>query len=259
MKTGFWGISGALDTLLENRVFGKDTVDAVLQDRAVLLDDDTSSFLYDRPDVNRFHFDTYIKQRKILKSIADSLVDDKMDEMQKIHEAALFTSKMAEVFPLPHQPNESAYPCPDAYFWGGTEEMLIAKGSDWCGEVARVFCALTQAMRIPSRIVYTFSDTDGHVLNECFVQNQWVLVDSTNNIVYWARDRYYNALSIIDSLDEFEQLFGEHKAYYCAPEFFKYVAVSEYMLSDASQYSYRIAFCNDYYRNALKDVWNYTV
>ena len=136
------------------------------------------------------------------------------------------------------------------------EEMLIAKGTDWCGEVARVFCALTQAMRIPSRIVYTFSDTDGHVLNECFVNNQWVLVDSTNNIVYWAKDRYYSAWDVIGSLAAFGQLFGKNKAYYCAPEFFKYVAVSEYMLADAEKYSYRIAFCNDYYRDALKDVWN---
>ncbi|HJB61662.1 MAG TPA: transglutaminase domain-containing protein, partial [Candidatus Ruminococcus gallistercoris] len=149
-----------------------------------------------------------------------------------------------------------AYPSPDAYFWGGTEEMLIAKGTDWCGEVARVFCALTQAMRIPSRIVYTFSDTDGHVLNECFVNNQWVLVDSTNNIVYWAKDRYYSAWDVIGSLAAFGQLFGKNKAYYCAPEFFKYVAVSEYMLADAEKYSYRIAFCNDYYRKALKDAWN---
>ena len=115
--------------------------------------------------------------------------------------------------------------------------MLIAKGTDWCGEVARVFCALTQAMRIPSRIVYTFSDTDGHVLNECFVNNQWVLVDSTNNIVYWAKDRYYSAWDVIGSLAAFGQLFGKNKAYYCAPEFFKYVAVSEYMLADAEKYS----------------------
>ena len=81
-------------------------------------------------------------------------------------------------------------------------------------------------------------------------------LDSTNNIVYWAKDRYYSAWDVIGSLAAFGQLFGKNKAYYCAPEFFKYVAVSEYMLADAEKYSYRIAFCNDYYLKALKDAWN---
>lgn len=256
MKTGFWGITPELDTLMENRIFGKNTVDAVIQDSAVILDQETNSFLYREPNVFRFQFDAYTQRRIILTTIAKSLVDNRMDEMHKIHKVTFFTSKMAELFPLPHEANELAYPSPDAYFWGGTEEMLITKGTDWCGEVARVFCALTQALRIPSRIVYTFGDTDGHVLNECFVNNQWVLVDPTNNIIYQAEGCYYSAWNVISSLDEFERLFGNNKAYYCAPEYFKYVAVSEYMLVEAEKYSYRIAFCNDYYRKALNNVWN---
>ena len=256
MKTGFWGITPELDTLMENRIFGKNTVDAVIQDSPVLLAQGTNSFLYREPNVFRFQFDAYTQRRIILTTIAKSLVDNGMDEMHKIHKVTFFTSKMAELFPLPHEANELAYPSPDAYFWGGTEEMLITKGTDWCGEVARVFCALTQALRIPSRIVYTFGDTDGHVLNECFVNNQWVLVDPTNNIIYQAEGCYYSAWNVISSLDEFERLFGNNKAYYCAPEYFKYVAVSEYMLVEAEKYSYRIAFCNDYYRKALNNVWN---
>lgn len=256
MKTGFWGITPELDTLMENRVFEKNTVDVVIQDCAVILDEETKSMLYREPDVSRFRFNAYTQQRKILAALAESLVDDGMDEIKKNYKVAFYTSKLAEIFPLPHEANDLAYPSPDAYFWGGTEEMLITKGTDWCGEVARVFCALTQAIRIPSRIVYTFGDTDGHVLNECFVNNRWILVDSTNNIIYWAKGCYYSAWDVICSLDEFEWLFGHNKAYYCAPVFFKYIAVSEYMLVEAEKYSYRIAFCNEYYRKKLKDLWN---
>ena len=77
-----------------------------------------------------------------------------------------------------------------------------------------------------------------------------------SNIIYQAEGCYYSAWNVISSLDEFERLFGNNKAYYCAPEYFKYVAVSEYMLVEAEKYSYRIAFCNDYYRKALNNVWN---
>ena len=39
MKTGFYGISDTLDTMMENRIYGKNTVDAVLQDNAVILEE----------------------------------------------------------------------------------------------------------------------------------------------------------------------------------------------------------------------------
>ena len=120
MKTGFWGITPELDTLMENRIFGKNTVDAVIQDSAVILDQETNSFLYREPNVFRFQFDAYTQRRIILTTIAKSLVDNGMDEMHKIHKVTFFTSKMAELFPLPHEANELAYPSPDAYFWGGT-------------------------------------------------------------------------------------------------------------------------------------------
>ena len=62
MKTGFYGISDTLDTMMENRIYGKNTVDAVLQDNAVILEESNASFLYRKPDVAQYRFEEYITQ-----------------------------------------------------------------------------------------------------------------------------------------------------------------------------------------------------
>ncbi len=41
--------------------------------------------------------------------------------------------------------------------FGGTEEEIIARGTDWCTDVARVGCTLYQVAGFPSRIVNLFN------------------------------------------------------------------------------------------------------
>ena len=255
MKTGFYGLSPMLDEMMENRIFREGTVDYVLQDRAEQLDKENISRLYTPPVTENFQFNKLRNQRPLLAGIADSIVTPDMSGLEKVHAVSAFTTGMAAQYPIPHEPNEKAYPSADSYFWGGTEEILITKGTDWCGEVARVFCALTQMLGIPSRIIYTYSDEDGHVINECFVDGKWLLVDSTVNIVYAKDGEWYNAGMLFLDKAPVEKFAAERDWFYCAPKFFKYVAISEYALADASEYSYRISFCNDYYRKALS-MWN---
>ena len=83
--------------------------------------------------------ETDLSDRYILQFIANSIVETNDSILEKVNKIAEFTSKMGNIFPLPFQNNEETYRSPDEYFWGGSEELLIVKGSDWCGEVARVF------------------------------------------------------------------------------------------------------------------------
>jgi transglutaminase-like putative cysteine protease len=165
---------------------------------------------------------------------------------------------MANNFPIKHQPSNEFYLSPDDYFWGGTEEMLITKGSDWCGEVARVFCALAQIEGIPTRIVYTYNHKDGHVINESYLSDRWILIDSTNGILYRNADNYFNAADSMINRKTFQNTLNTYSDYYYSNiEYFKYIDISEYILMNSSNYNYRISFCNDYYRNILKNVWNH--
>jgi hypothetical protein len=253
-------ISEAAGELIANRIFAENSVDAVLQDSAVRVDKD---------NIEKYYFDEEaydglmpnendLSKRYILKFIADTIVKKEHTPSEKILKFCEFTGNMANLFPLPFQNNQRVYPKPTDYFWGGTEELLILKGSDWCGEAARVFCALTQIHNIPSRILYAFGNDDGHVINEALIDGRWILIDSTNAVVY--RDGNGDFLSVNDYFIDRERFLDAIKKYdtkyYSRPKFFEHIFISNYWISQAEKYNYKLSFCNDYYKGILSKCWN---
>lgn len=246
--------------LIENRIFDKDSVDSVLQDMAEKVTEQNVSIRYrtDEDFSDCLLSEDDLIDRYILQFIANSVVETHDSILEKVNKIAEFTSKMGNSFPLIFQNNEETYRSPNEYFWGGSEELLIVKGSDWCGEVARVFCALTQIHSIPSRILYTFGNDDGHVINEVFVGNKWVMVDSSNGIVY--ENIIGENLSILDVFSDkvaFSRSLEQYsKYYYSDKRFFENIFVSYYWIKDSRKYKYHISFCNEYYRILLSKCWN---
>ena len=97
----------------------------------------------------------------------------------RVMSLALFCRNIEAQFPSPeHSALGGYYASPDEFMWGGSEEFVIAKGSDWCAELARVFCALCEMKGVPARIVFALDGSDhGHVLAECYDGGEWMLVD----------------------------------------------------------------------------------
>lgn len=258
MKKGFWGLSPVLDTMLKNRVFKEGSVDAVLQDEAILVEAFDIMTLSQAPNVEKWCFKAIGKARPLLKNISEQILGKSKDKLDYLHKLAEYTSTIANIFPIKHQPNYSFYPKPDDYFWGGTEEMLITKGTDWCGEVARVFCSIAQMAEIPTRIVYTYSDDDGHVINDAYLDRKWILVDSTNGFLYKSNENDFLGIKdYVLNREIFKDALKFYADYYYSKiDYFKYIAVSEYLLAESEKYDYRISFCNEYYRDVLKNAWN---
>lgn len=250
---GLKGINKNIDEMIKNRIFNSGTVDAVLQDNAILLNEKNINNFYKIPNIDRYNFKTLKNKRKLLYSNVKLYVNEKDDFYTKINNLLAFTSNLENIFPISHQPNAIFYKNPDEYWWGGTEEMIITKGSDWCSEVARLFCACSQLLEIPSRLVYTFGDNDGHVIAEIFDDNYWVLVDPLFNIIYAKDGKKYNSADIYRNKNIVDLFCG---GYYCKSEFFKYIAISEYYINESNKYDYSISYCNDYYRERLKKCWN---
>ena len=113
--------------------------------------------------------------------------------------------------------------------------MLITKGTDWCGEVARVFCALAKMAEIPTRIFYAYSDKDGHVINESYVNDRWILIDSTNGFLYKNENgTFLSAEDYVLNFDSFNNALSSYSDYYNSNiDYFKHIAVSEYILANA--------------------------
>lgn len=75
--------------------------------------------------------------------------------------------------------------------FGGTEEEIIRRGTDWCTDLARVACALFQVAGVPARIVNLF-DTEraysGHVVVEAYCDGSWGAHDPTFGLSYLCAD-----------------------------------------------------------------------
>jgi transglutaminase-like putative cysteine protease len=66
------------------------------------------------------------------------------------------------------------------------EEELIVSGYGWCNEQARVLCALTQVLGIPSRLVFAcnLKKKYGHVVTEVLLPDGWMTVDESLNYCF---------------------------------------------------------------------------
>jgi hypothetical protein len=127
---------------------------------------------------------------------------------------------------------------------GGTEEQIVARGSDWCTDVARVACALCQVEGIPARTVF-LADVEaaysGHAIVEAFHEGAWGAFDPLLDVVY--RSAEGRPASVFDLA--------------CGPAGpitpqFRAAAIAEYPIAEASRHSYPVVEPNAYLRSILE-------
>ena len=243
-----------------NRIYAVDTVDAVLEDSAVRVDCRSRDLLLAEPPVSQMRRLSSLKDdRPMLAWLASRISNSGRSQVDLIDRIAVFTSMIENHFPSVGLPaSQGFYRTPGDFWWGGPEEVVIAKGSDWCHEIARVFCAMAQVLEIPCRLVYTSSDDDGHVIAEAYWCGSWVLVDPLAPKVYRTPDGSPVSVIALSDLSE-DELFAitaSREGYYVNPCYFKHLFVAEYWLADSHKYNYGISRCNQYYEQLLGPIWN---
>ncbi len=138
--------------------------------------------------------------------------------------------------------------------FGGTEEQIIARGTDWCTDVARVGCALYQVVGFPCRIVNIFNldaAYSGHVIVEVYRLGTWGAVDTSSGVVY-RRDDGLPATTW--DLMNAAELVARHegpKAWYTQPSQFTAAGVANYRVQDSDLYDYTVTGLNEFTRAIL--------
>ena len=138
--------------------------------------------------------------------------------------------------------------------FGGTEEQIIERGSDWCADVARVGCALYQVAGYPCRMVYLFdlqAAYSGHVIVEVHRSGKWGAVDSRSGVVYRTDD---GAPATTWELMNDGDLVNRHagpEAWYTNPEQFTAAGIANYHVRDAARYDYTVTGSGEYKRAVL--------
>jgi hypothetical protein len=218
------------------------SIDRRLLARAVGLDARTARMLYGSP---RPPTSTYRKgSRPRLEAIAKTLREP--DPEATVAAVAQLTSGLAAR--APRRVGDLRF--------GGSEEAIVARGSDWCADVARVAAALLQVSGVPSRVVQ-LADTaraySGHTVVEAFRRDRWGCVDSRTGVVYHDdRGRPASTWSLRRNPAWVTRHYRSDSAPYSRAGQFRRAAIAEYRLPAQGSALYRTSRVNPYYRSILR-------
>jgi hypothetical protein len=139
--------------------------------------------------------------------------------------------------------------------FGGTEEAIVRRGSDWCTDQARVAVAVLQTRAIPARFVL-LADTaraySGHTIIEAFREGRWGCMDPTTAVIYRdPKGRPASAWDLVRHPGWIERHHSVGTAEYSTRSQFRRVALGEYRIRPATHPGYRTSRVNPYYRKIL--------
>lgn len=118
--------------------------------------------------------------------------------------------------------------------WGGSEEMVIAKGSPWPQEIARVLATLLQRAGIPARLVFLYRAEPPrlHTAVEAWALGGWGVCDACANRCYvWPHHGYASAAVLQQQPRLVDQVPEHGHNPYVDSAFYRTVAIAEYPLA----------------------------
>ncbi len=234
----------AYQMMFDNDTHAPGSVDRVLTEQMVRLCSETETYLYTEYTPIEV---SYIKGSRVkLEACIEELTADGVSSDGRIECIVQFTARLAD---------KIADETIDAMIFGGTEEEIIDRGSDWCTDIARVACSLCQIVGIPCRII-NLCDTNqaynGHVIIEAYRNGKWGAVDSSTAVVYKYSDG--SPASTWDLMNQ-PSLIESHQgptAYCTSVGQFTGTAIVNYFVWQGNDFDYTSSSINDYCRTILE-------
>jgi len=231
--------------LLSNDAHAPGSIDRVLAEGMVRICASTA------PDLYREYTPTDVRyemgSRPTLEAHLQSILLGRSSAEATIQTIAKFCSRLTQKVVTQR--------LDDALF-GGTEEEIIERGSDWCTDVARVGCILCQVSGIPARLAMLFDTSkaySGHVIVEAYRSGVWGALDPLTNVIYCHPG---GRPSSVWELMNRPQLVKAHwrgpATPYTTPDQFRAAAISNYFAWEREEYNYAVTHVNRYYRSILE-------
>ncbi len=219
------------------------SVDRQLQKASIGLDSGSAEYLYARYSPTEVSYAT--GSRPVLDAIARGIVLRRRGPEAVVRAIAEFANSLQR-----DAPREI-----DSVIFGGTEEEIIARGSDFCNDVSRVACALFQVVGLPSRIVYAIDTRRayfGHVITEVYRRARWGAVDGLTNVVYLSPEGMpATTWDLMTHPDWISRHYRGRSTLYTRRGQFRTAAVVNYRLGRKEDYDYSVSPVNRYYRSIL--------
>jgi hypothetical protein len=235
----------AYRVMLEHDTHAPGSVDRVGIEHMIRLCEASAGFLYSdyTPTAVRYRPGC----RPHLETVRDEIFGDVTDVEKRVRRLARFCRCLGA--------RAGETPIEQMRF-GGREEQIIQRGSDWCTDVSRVACALLQTGGIPARIVFQANADrpySGHVIVEAFRNGSWGAVDPTCNVVYRHPDgRPASVWELMNAPDLLQSHYRNAGTAYTNPAQFALSALVNYDIADADHYRYDVVPLNEYSRRVLE-------
>ena len=223
---------------------GVGSIDRQLQRMMIGLDSGSSDYLYRDYSPTRSSYRE--GARPVLDAIAQGVASTSLDPEVRVRAIARFVSRLQPAPPIDL----------DSFRVGGTEEEIIARGSDWCTDTGRVACALLQVAGLPSRMVF-LADThraySGHAIVETYRRERWGAVDPLTDVVYLSPDGLpATTWDLMVHPDWIDRHYRGRSTYFTRRGQFRTAAVSNYRLGRREEQDYSVTKVNPYYRSILR-------
>lgn len=219
------------------------SIDRQLEKESIGLDSASAADLYSRYSPTSVAYTA--GTRPVLDAIVRGVTLPRKNVETIIHSISGFVSTLPEYAPRDI----------DSVVFGGTEEEIIARGSDFCIDVNRVACALFQVAHLPSRLIYlidTHRAYSGHVITEVYRRRRWGAVDGLTNVVYLTpHGEPATTWDLMTHPSWIRRHYRARSTPFTRRGQFRTAAIVNYRLGRRQDYDYRTSPANRYYRSIL--------
>lgn len=228
MKQGYGVFGAAYEVMLRNDPHDPRSIDHELLRRMVRLDPESYDLLYAEPP-----FCPHMEGHD-LYGLAQTL--KKQEDRASIETILAFTSGIAKKCETSLEKKR----------FGGTEQEILARGTDWCTDMARVAVVLLGCIGIPARVLY-LADPErayhGHSAVEAFYDGKYGAADPIYGYTFY-NGGPLDAYTLMHEPQHLKHLPEEYRS------LFQCIAVSRYDPMDPSN-DYSVSAVNAYYRTVL--------
>lgn len=235
-----YGIFGKeYEFMLKNDLHEKQSIDHELLQNMILIDQESIPHLYKKPksiSVNNKKHELYNFSQKF-KGV---------NELESLLNVFNFLNEVVKKFNVPFE---------EMYF-GGTEEEIIERGTDWCTDISRVGVVLLQCLSIPSRIAIVVNGLKayhGHQVVEAYINGQYIMCDFLYGVI-GKSDKYYSVNEMLNKPDLVREIYRTNiendETLNYIEGVFNLGAIAHYDIT--KKHSYNISKANEYYLKMMK-------
>ncbi len=229
MKQGYGVFGAAYEVMLRNDPHDPRSIDHELLRRMVRLDPESYDLLFYAEPPFCPHMEGHD-----LYGLAQTL--KKQEDRASIETILAFTSGIAKKCETSLEKKR----------FGGTEQEILARGTDWCTDMARVVVVLLGCIGIPARVLY-LADPErayhGHSAVEAFYDGKYGVADPIYGYTFYDGSPL-DAYTLMYEPQHLKHLPEEYRS------LFQCIAVSRYDPMDPSN-DYSVSAVNAYYRTVL--------